>query len=865
MSDESSIELKGNTDETVLFLRVYCGDSSILLVAFLPDDRSTIEARTFNPTTQETELRAWIDKRQGIKNLYFTVNIVYEGYSGDKKCAKEDIAWVRGAHVDIDQRPNEGTVEEEKLWALDLLEKYEVRPDILIDSGNGIQAFWPFKEPIKVAGNPELLALFEGINNTIMRAFSGDKCWNIDRIMRLPGTINMPDKGKRKKGRVPVLAKLMRFDTPAKCTPDMFKTTGISRALPPSADVISIRPTVEDIPDSVDLDSLPASLSEETRALIMSGKRAVRAGGDGSRSATVWYVVGQCLHAGCSDGVIASILMDARYGISESIREKGRHTRNEALRQIEKAKRRYQVNSRPLIEVEIGNLDKVLNKIEEAIIETDHAVYQHYGDLIHLGVQTENGPLGMIPVSSHWLLEKMISSGRWVRKTAKGLSPMDPKISLAEHYLARKGGWRVPYLNALMTHPVLRADRTLITTEGYDPESRIYLDFQGVDFPAINREAMREDGIQALEQLCYLIRHMPYVPDDPSPDWVPGPEEGSKPSAARSVTLAAILGGIDRHNMKTMPIHGVTAPERGTGKSLLVDYVSIILTGQAARPITFTDKEEENEKRILSILLGGDPVIVFGNIEHMIRGDTLCSIITSPHYKGRILGRSEMKMVDTRRTIMVEGNNLSYYGDTIRRHVTSCLDARMEQPYSRQFDGDLTQEAKRRRPQLVVAALTMMIAYTNADCPLKGKVPHMGSFEDYTFIRECLIWYGQPDPLLTQRRFMDDDPVKMAIGEMMRAWWPVFFGEEKSISTVLLTIKDPNDDKDILKLQDCIMGGSRSGKPTIGSLGKWFQKYGGKVVGGKRFVIVVDEERGMLIRLDTMGKEMPLPGEDVKF
>jgi hypothetical protein len=42
---------------------------------------------------------------------------------------------------------------------------------------------------------------------------AGDKCHNIDRIMRLPGTINVPNAKKRKMGRVPTLAYLVEDET----------------------------------------------------------------------------------------------------------------------------------------------------------------------------------------------------------------------------------------------------------------------------------------------------------------------------------------------------------------------------------------------------------------------------------------------------------------------------------------------------------------------------------------------------------------------------------------------------------------------------------------------------------------------------
>lgn len=43
----------------------------------------------------------------------------------------------------------------------------------------------------------------------IAKALGGDNCHNVDRLLRLPGTINMPNAKKRAAGRVPTLARII--------------------------------------------------------------------------------------------------------------------------------------------------------------------------------------------------------------------------------------------------------------------------------------------------------------------------------------------------------------------------------------------------------------------------------------------------------------------------------------------------------------------------------------------------------------------------------------------------------------------------------------------------------------------------------
>ena len=49
-------------------------------------------------------------------------------------------------------------------------------------------------------------------NQQLEVTFRADRCHNVDRIMRLPGTINIPDAKKLQKGRTKILATLISFD-----------------------------------------------------------------------------------------------------------------------------------------------------------------------------------------------------------------------------------------------------------------------------------------------------------------------------------------------------------------------------------------------------------------------------------------------------------------------------------------------------------------------------------------------------------------------------------------------------------------------------------------------------------------------------
>ena len=112
-------------------------------------------------------------------------------------------------HVDIDPRAGED-LEAERARALGLLTTNlpagVPAPTVIVFSGGGYQGFWRLEEPIPINGDLAQAEDAKRYNQRLETLFGADQCHNIDRIMRLPGTVNVPDERKAKKGRVPMLA-----------------------------------------------------------------------------------------------------------------------------------------------------------------------------------------------------------------------------------------------------------------------------------------------------------------------------------------------------------------------------------------------------------------------------------------------------------------------------------------------------------------------------------------------------------------------------------------------------------------------------------------------------------------------------------
>jgi hypothetical protein len=203
---------------------------------------------------------------------------------------------------------------------------------------------------------------------------------------------------------------------------------------------------------------------------------------------------------------------------------------------------------------------------------------------------------------------------------------------------------------------------------------------------------------------------------------------------------------------------------------LLQDVVSLIATGRLATAMSQGANSEEDEKRLFSVLLQGDLLLLIDNVTRPIEGDALCTILTQASWQCRILGESRKVTVPTNALILASGNNLTFKGDMTTRALLCRIDAKVEKPEKRSFDVDLKQEIPRRRAELVAAGLTVLRAFVVAGRPGLGALEPFGRFEEWSnLVRGALVWLGEPDPCLT-RAFIDrGDPERAILLSLMRA------------------------------------------------------------------------------------------------
>lgn len=507
-------------------------------------------------------------------------------------------------------------------------------------------------------------------------------------------------------------------------------------------------------------------------------------------------------------------------------------------------------DNRPRVVYSENRLPETLDAAEAAILNAGAPIYQMAGMLVQPvrldgsedkdGVNRRAGALVIRELRPHRLREMMIGAANFVKvvttKDGTEDAPTAPPLSFALSYAARVGDWRLPVLRGVVECPTLRSDGTVLSAEGYDSASGLILDTGGATFGVVPDAPSRGDAVAALGLLRGVLEGFPFV------------DAGS-----RSVALSAILTAVCRKSLRTAPLHGFSAPTMATGKSLLADVVAIIATGRDAPVMSQGEDNEDDRKRLLSILMQGDPVVVIDNVTKPVTGDAMCSILTSESYQDRRLGANEQVRVGTRTLFIANGNNLEFREDMSTRAILCTMDARVERPEMRSFSVDLRSEVPRRRGDLVAAALTILRAHAVAGRP--GDLTPFGRFEEWSAtVRAALVWAGEADPCATRDAVSVGDSATEELAALFEAWEVVYgIGKEVRASDVARDA-DPFG-REAPRGAEALGEALRTACPrgvNARSVGIYLAKKAGRIVRGRRIVRRPDDKGASTFRLEVV-------------
>lgn len=199
---------------------VYPPDETIEIIAYSNSTANMtrpVAGRLSDPAFCE-RARAYVAQHADAASLYVGLQPRRDTFPALRKSAEKDVAGHRRVFIDIDRRkaakddPAE-TLEEWSARRDGVLEKLmALNPAFVTHSGEGIQIVFE----VEPTTDPAEMDRRKAGTKAVEAAWGSDPVSNLDRVGRLPWSINVPSKSKRERGRTLALARPAPLEGPAK-------------------------------------------------------------------------------------------------------------------------------------------------------------------------------------------------------------------------------------------------------------------------------------------------------------------------------------------------------------------------------------------------------------------------------------------------------------------------------------------------------------------------------------------------------------------------------------------------------------------------------------------------------------------------
>ncbi len=449
-----------------------------------------------------------------------------------------------------------------------------------------------------------------------------------------------------------------------------------------------------------------------------------RARGDGRNNAGFWLAC-QLRDQGLAPDLAATAMTSycGQLPDSNAKGENDPYQLDEALASLDQAyaqAAREPWDPRPEIITTDKQLRELTAETVDALVEANDppSLFMRGGTLTTL-LKDETGRLRISTLTPDQVRHRMSQTANWYTLTRDGdLRSVLPPTSVARDLLSRQ--WdELPALNGVLTAPCLRPDGSLLDVPGYDRQTGLYLDPEGLAVPPIPQHPTDTDIADAARVIVQeLLGEFPFADD------------ASRANAVGFLLTASLRQAVPG----LVPMVIVDAPVQGSGKTILVNSAALIASGRAARLTTAPakDNDEELRKRLTSILVEGESMIVFDNLSTTLSSSVLAQALTAVAWSDRLLGSSTMITIEPKVSWAVTGNNVSIGGDLARRCYSIRLDPREPQPWERDFKRpDFEGWILQHRGELVAALLTLGRAWYDRGRPITG-APRWGSYQPWT-------------------------------------------------------------------------------------------------------------------------------------
>ncbi|MBK9129704.1 MAG: hypothetical protein IPM13_18260 [Phycisphaerales bacterium] len=663
---------------------------------------------------REEDERPWLIEQGATNNAYYALNPLRRR-PRKGKARKGDVHSAIALHADLDPPPcSAGTSRAEKLAQLGaarekllarLTEKippFVPPPSVIIDSGGGYQGLWLLRSPFEVLGDPARIADFERYLRALGKALNADpSTLNIDRILRLPGTLNRPSaKKQREKGQDLALARIvsadyaMRYDLTdfAECE----EGVGSPEAPRTKVAVVPIATTGVRI-ETVDDISSAVPLSKLCKDAILQGREAAPDRWP-SRSEAVYFVCHDLVRAGCSPEVVKGVITSPAFRISERVIEKG-NADAEVARAFAEERGAESKIQRPWIELPNGLRQHRDFALDLAPLLGSAGFYTRGREVVELRkdalefVGSAKAVTAIERVAVPFRMEKR--NGDRIERVPALVSEHVAKVALASCEL--QDG--LPPITAVYSCPVLVArDGKLVVVTGYDRASGIYAKGEAPETMSL------EEARAALLDLTCDFKFA---------------EEGDLGRMIAGFLTPALVFGRLLGASGRSPLIVAEADESQAGKGFLVRTLAGIYNAVPGTVAQTRGGVGGLDESLARQLLSGRAFIQIDNVRGRVDSQFLESVMTEPSVECRIPHRVGAAVNPRCSVIMLTSNNAELTGDLAKRSMFVRI---RKQPQGYQFrqwpEGGLLDHVQKHQPRLLGAVFAIVRVWYATGKPL---------------------------------------------------------------------------------------------------------------------------------------------------
>ncbi len=429
---------------------------------------------------------------------------------------------------------------------------------------------------------------------------------------------------------------------------------------------------------------------------------------------------------------------------------------------------------RPLLRADEGDLDRATRRAWRVVHASNASPW-----LYRLGaeptwvVPDDDGRPMTVTVRDERLRHMLARLADWRRAGPnETLVPAPPPSGVVKSLVATPDP-ALPVLGGIVTAPVFGRGGVLLTQSGYHPDARLlYCPAPGFRLPPVP-DCPSPQEIAAARMLLVddLLGDFPFVGE-----------------AERAHVLALLLLGFVRPMIGgPTPLHMIEKPTPGTGATLMVDAVAMILTGSSAAVMAEGRDEDEWRKRLTAKLRQLPTLLLIDNLRRELDSSALAAALTAPFWEDRILGVSEMTRLPVRCAWIATGNNPSFSNEIARRLVRIRLDAQTDQPWRREGfrHPDLMGWVQANRGALVAACLTLCRAWIVAGRPQGER--SLGSFESWAHTIGGILAIAGVGGFLANldETMRASDKEGPAWSGFIETWWDRFGSAEVSVADLV--------------------------------------------------------------------------------